>query len=232
MQDNIQILSTRELDEEMISSSRRRRIHIDVSPFIRIEPVESVEVQQEVESAFMMDTSVVFTSSNAVEAVYGFLSDAQPIWNVYCIGQSTADRVLDYFPFVHLAGTADNAADLADLIMEECADSEIIFFCGDRRRDELPDKLRDADFDVNELVVYQTLLLPHKVKKHYDGIMFYSPSGVESFFSMNRLPPGTPLFAIGNTTATAIRNRCGNPVIVSGQPSREELVGKVIEYFS
>lgn len=231
MQERIDILSTRELDEELLELAAERGVHIEVSPFIRIEPVESVEVQQEVEAALMMSATVIFTSANAVEAVYGFLSDVEPLWTVYCIGHATADRVTEYFPFARLAGTADSAADLAGMIIEEADTAEVIFFCGDKRRDELPEMLRGADFDVDEIVVYQTVATPHKVKKNYHAVMFFSPSGVESFFELNRLPPGTPLFAIGETTAATIRKRCDNPVMTPAEPAKDEMVNQVISYF-
>ena len=145
---------------------------------------------------------------------------------------ATSELVKAYFPFSRLAATADNAAELAEKIIEEAEDTELIFFCGDLRRDELPERLREANFDVDEVVVYQTIATPHKMKKSYNGILFFSPSGVNSFFEMNHLPPGTPLFAIGNTTATAIRKRCGNPVFTPDHPDRDELVEMVMNYFS
>jgi uroporphyrinogen-III synthase len=232
MQETIDILSTRELNEELLALAAAKGVRIDVSPFIRIEPVESVELQQEVEAVMVMNATVVFTSANAVEAVYGCLSDVEPMWDVYCIGHATADRVRAYFPFSKVAGTADSASELADLIMEENENTEVIFFCGDRRREELPEKLRRAQFDVDEIVVYQTITTPHKIKKHYHAVMFYSPSGAESFFEMNRLPPGTPLFAIGETTAAAIRKRCDNLVLTPEEPSKEDMVGLVLNYFN
>jgi uroporphyrinogen-III synthase len=232
MQETIDILSTRELNEELLALAAAKGIRIEVSPFIRIEPVESVELQQEVEAVMIMNATVVFTSANAVEAVYGYLSDVEPIWDIYCIGHATSDLVREYFPFSRLAGEADSATELADVILEEAEGEEIIFFCGDRRRDELPEKLRHARFDVDEIVVYQTITTPHKIKKHYHAVMFYSPSGAESFFEMNRLPPGTPLFAIGETTAAAIRKRCDNLVLTPDEPSKEEMVNLVLDYFN
>ena len=106
------------------------------------------------------------------------------------------------------------------------------FFCGDQRRDELPGILREHDIDVNEITVYQTLALTHKIDKHYQGILFFSPSAVESFFKNNTLPASTILFAIGNTTANAIRKFTKNKVIISDVPGKDNLVKKMIEYFT
>src|SRR5258706_9822828 len=47
--------------------------------------------------------------------------------------------------------------------------------------------------------------LSTRAEKVYDGILFFSPSGVESFFNTNEVNEQTILFAIGNTTATEIK---------------------------
>lgn len=228
----IDILSTKELDENSLLTAREKGIRIDVSPFIRTEPVTSVEVQQEVESALIMQATVVFTSANAVEAVCAYITDAQPVWNMYCIGNNTASLAEDYFPMSKLKGKANNAHDLASLMLDADDFEEVLFFCGDMRRDELPAWLRQHDIEVIEVVVYQTISIPHKVSPHYKAVLFFSPSGVDSFFTMNKLTPETPVFAIGNTTARAVRKLCPNPVLIPDRPSREELVASVIDYYT
>jgi uroporphyrinogen-III synthase len=84
---------------------------------------------------------------------------------------------------------------------------------------------------VREVVVYKTKEIPELVKKHYQGVMFYSPNGVNSFFRVNIIGPHTVLFAIGNTTAASIRSKTNNNVIVSETPAKDQMVDKVIEYF-
>ena len=78
--------------------------------------------------------------------------------------------------------TANDAVSLAELIAEDRFVDEVIFFCGDQRRDELPEILRQHEVVVNEIVVYQTIAVPHKIEKQYHGILFFSPSAVQSFF--------------------------------------------------
>jgi len=92
--------------------------------------------------------------------------------------------------------------------------------------------LQQHDIEVNEIVVYQTVPVPHKISKPYHGILFFSPSAVESFFSNNKLPEQTVLFAIGNTTAKEIKKYTNNTIIISGQPGKENLVEAMMEYFT
>ncbi|MEO8770885.1 MAG: uroporphyrinogen-III synthase [Ferruginibacter sp.] len=232
MQNNISILCTRSLDAQLIKEAAGKGIDIDVLSFIETIPIESVEIQQEIEAALNASATVVFTSMNAVEAVHENIIDENPEWTIYCIGNTTKQLVKKYFPLSEIVGTADSAVELAELIVEESTAEEVIFFCGDQRRDELPNNLRQHGIEVNEIVVYQTIALQHKIEKEYLGILFFSPSAVESFFKKNKLSAKTILFAIGTTTASTIKKYTSNKILVSDQPGKEYLVEKMIEYFT
>lgn len=233
MPDNkINILSTRPIKAALINEADASGIQVDELSFIETEMIRSVEVQQEIENAFILSTTVVFTSMNAVESVIEELDERQPDWTIYCIGHRTKELVAKYFGEGSIAGTASSAKELAELIIEDDRIDEVFFFCGDQRRDELPVLLRKNDIEVNEIVVYQTIQTPRAIKKEYNGILFFSPSAVESFFSINRLQNGTILFAIGETTAATIKKFTANKIITSEEPGKETLVKQAIEYFS
>lgn len=232
MQNSLSILCTRPLEEKLVEEARSNSIDIDIIPFIETEPIESVEVQQEIEYVLSLQTTVVFTSMNAVEAVAANIIDEQPAWKIYCIGFTTTALIRKYFPFSEIVATADNAADLATLIVDGQLSDEVVFFCGDQRREELPEILRKHKIAVNEIIVYQTISLPQKVRKNYIGILFFSPSAVDSFFEMNKVTEHTVFFAIGNTTASSIRKYNNNRILVADEPGKENLVRKMIEYFT
>ena len=232
MQNKIPILCTRPLPAVLLQEAADAGIAIDELSFIETESILSVEVQQEIELAATEIAVVVFTSMNAVEAVTTFLDGHQPEWSIYSIGTATGRLVKAYFGEERMAGTANDAASLAELIAEDRFTDEVIFFCGDQRRDELPSILRGNDIDVQEIVVYQTIETPHKINKEYFGILFFSPSAVRSFFSNNKVADKTMLFAIGNTTAAELRKYSANKIIISDEPGKENLVAKMLEYFS
>lgn len=231
-QNKISILSTRPLDDSLIREAGEMDIEVDVLSFIETETIHTTEVQQEIENALLQSSAVVFTSMNAVEAVANELDGQQPDWKIYSIGTTTSRLVKKYFGEEAIAGIANSATELADLIVDEGEDDEIIFFCGDQRRDELPGILRNNDIDVNEIVVYETIAVPHKVDKQYQGILFFSPSAVESFFSNNKIEASSVLFAIGNTTANTLKKYSNNKIIISDEPGKENLMRKMMEYFS
>jgi uroporphyrinogen-III synthase len=231
-QSKISILSTRRLTDDLIKENQQLNIETDILSFIETEPIRSIEVQQEIENALLKSSAVVFTSMNAVEAVVNELDGLQPDWRIYSMGTATKHLVKKYFGEEAIAGTADSAAALAELIAGEEEGEELFFFCGDQRRDELPAILRNNDIAINEIVVYQTIPVQHTIEKDYHGILFFSPSAVQSFFSSNKINTKTILFAIGNTTANEIKKYSNNTIILPDKTGKENLVRKMMEFFS
>jgi uroporphyrinogen-III synthase len=211
-----------------------RGIVIDTIPFIETRPLVDEALGLRIRKLATRRQLVVFTSRNAVEAVAGWLKTQETLpWRIYCIGHATGGCTTATFGEKRIAGTAESAGSLAEIIIgQEDTGSDVCFFCGDRRRDELPSTLRHNGFAVNEEVVYQTVATPHKVETGYDGIVFFSPSAVESFFSVNAVEAVTPLFAIGRTTAAAIASFCSNPVLTGERPEEAVLLRSMIEHFS
>ena len=105
------------------------------------------------------------------------------------------------------------------------------FFCGNIRRDELPQLLKSSGIALEEMVVYETTVTPHPIIKDYHAVLFFSPSAVDSFFSVNKVVEHTILFAIGNTTARAIGNYSTNTIVKADTPEKDNLVKKAIAYF-
>lgn len=231
-QNKISILSTRPIDESLIKEAGQLNIEIEILSFIETEPIGSPEVQQEIKNALQKSSTVIFTSRNAIEVVANKLYGQQPDWRIYSIGNTTKQLVKKYFGEEAIAGEADSAEELAEVIVKKDNSDELLFFCGDQRRDELPAILQNNDIRVNEIVVYRTIIIKNKIEKAYRGILFFSPSAVQSFFSNNKISDQTILFAIGNTTANEIKKHTNNKIIISDKPGKENLVMKMIRFYS
>ncbi len=230
MKINTYILSTAELDQALVNNAMAHGIELDAVSFIHVEPVRDHNLKEELDDLCKMPLTAVFTSANALSAMDEVLKNGKPEWNVYCIGNATKKTVLQYFDESQVKGTANDGAGLAGIIKSHRI-SEVVFFCGDKRLDALPDFLYQHEIMVHEIVVYKTRETPEQIKKHYQGIVFYSPNGVNSFFRVNSIGPGVVLFAIGKTTAGAIRSKTQNHVVVSETPSKSNMIDKVIQYF-
>ncbi|HEX5668158.1 MAG TPA: uroporphyrinogen-III synthase, partial [Chitinophagaceae bacterium] len=70
------------------------------------------------------------------------------------------------------------------------------------------------------------------LRELFDGIIFFSPSAVESFFSMNQISNNTICFAIGDTTANALKQHTNNRIMVAKNPRQEDVIAMVIDHFS
>ncbi len=149
----------------------------------------------------------------------------------YAVGPKTADefRKLSFDVRAQRAGTA---AELADQIAETEPEMPLLFLCGNRRRDDLPDGLREAGIPFEELVVYETrprtnLSLPPPG----DGtwLAFFSPSGLEAVQGgVGRSLAEYRCAAIGPTTATALEEAGLSPIAVATSPSPEGLVDAIL----
>lgn len=226
MENKLHILCTAPVDSSLIQQAAANDVVIDVVSFIAIEPVQSDALSEKIAPLYKERLHVIFTSMNAVAA----LPVATIDWKVYCIGHATQKAIEDKFGNHVIAGTANNAGELADLIINDTSIKEVVFFCGDIRRDELPEKLTASGIKVEEIIVYKTIAIPEKINKHYDSILFFSPSAVNSFFNTNTIDNTTTLFAIGKTTASEIQKFSNNKTITSGQPDKKAMLQQVLAY--
>lgn len=229
----------------LIEHAAARGIAISEQTFIDIVPVVTQELIQKCQELFSRGGTMVFTSPNAVRILSTYaswnmdLSDAYSYdeflkrgdSKVYCLNGATSKALEELIPGVLIAGTAANSKELAELIISEGKTSSVVFFCGNIRRNELPDMLRSHNITVEEVIVYETVETPAILEEEYDGILFLSPSSVKSFFLSNTLPKHTICFAIGGTTGKALADVTNNRIIESPKPHVDLLVQTAIFYF-
>jgi uroporphyrinogen-III synthase len=224
------ILCTGPVDDSAVGIPEYKDADIDIISFTRISTALPENTEKQVEEILATTAVVVFTSNNAVKSVAAYLKDSEPNWTIFCIGNTTYDLAKKYFGDNHIRQTASTAGALAEKIIPEINSQEVIFFCGNLRRNDLPDALRQKGIIVREITVYQTSLTPVAVEREYDAVLFFSPSAAESFFSKNILPQKTVLFVMGNTTAVAIRKYSTNKIITGDEPDKNKLISKAVRF--
>jgi len=225
------VLSTKKLDGALIEYAQHHGVLIEEKEFISIDRIWTEEVGEEIKKH--TGKVLVFTSANAVSVVSEYIWELDLIfdWPVFCLSGKTKKTVEEaiFLPST-IVGDAPDAASLAQTIIEYGA-REVVFFCGDKRREELPRILGEAGITVHEIVVYRTRSTPVTVDEDYEAVLFFSPSAVNSFFSANNLPQTAACFAIGRTTAVHIQPFFAGLVINCFDPSPLEMIQQLIQYF-
>ena len=221
MQDQIRIVATKKLSERQKQQLLSADFLVSENDFISIRNTDF-----EIEN---INDCLIFTSQNAVESVLSNKKITQiKTKKCFCVGEKTK-ALLEEHHFEVLE-YSDYAAELASIIFNKYPKISFTFFCGNIRRDVLPDALQLAQIVVDEVEVYETILTPHKITSDTDGILFFSPSAVESYLQENKIEDEI-CFCIGNTTAEALKYATPN-IIIANQPNRESVVMKCIEFYS
>lgn len=225
----LSILSTRLLAQSLIDKALAHGIRVDAVPFINISYTEAEILQPQIQPVLTQSATVVFTSSNAVKSVARFLNGTRPDWKIYCLSTATKDAVVEVFGQQPIVGTADDGTELAQLIVAAASVDNVVFFCGNLRRNIIPETLAQAGKNVQEILAYHTVATPQVIHQTYNGVVFFSPSAVDSFFSVNTIPKETICYAIGKTTADKIKKAAPqNPLQTSVTPSSEAITDLII----
>ncbi|SMO70148.1 uroporphyrinogen-III synthase [Fodinibius sediminis] len=176
----------------------------------------------------------VFTSANGVKALKELMNSGlqvRPETQLFAVGAKTREALQDLGLDAKIP-RKENGKHLAELIIKEGKINSVIYFHGNLSRDEMTDRLGEEGIEVIELEVYETVINPVEVPgRPIAGILFYSPSAVEGFARgagfEDDLPP---LFAIGPTTAKALKEHTDQQVEIAGRPDTEVLLRLTADY--
>ena len=177
-----------------------------------------------------INKNLIFTSQNAVQSIlqHPKCEDLKSK-DVFSIGMKTKDLLTENgFNVVAYTGYA---ADLAEIISLIYSEETFTFFSGNLRRDVLPNTLQENGIAFNEIEVYETKITSKKITKKLDGILFFSPSAVESYFKLNTIKDEI-CFCIGETTAEALENKKVKTIVIADKPSVENVIAEVVEYYN
>ncbi|WP_430410748.1 hydroxymethylbilane synthase [Kordia sp.] len=172
--------------------------------------------------------NVVITSKNAVEALVNNFSPAElQFTNIYCVGRRTKKLIEQKIgPVVK---SARNSKQLAAYLVEYIEGTSVTYFCSDIRLDALPTILEENNIEVTEVHAYKTMLDAEKLQESVEGIMFYSPSTVQSYVSANKAKGIA--FCIGETTAKEAKQHFED-VRIAKVPTVESVIELVNEHYA
>ncbi|HET8838861.1 MAG TPA: uroporphyrinogen-III synthase [Flavobacteriaceae bacterium] len=202
------------LSTKILNTSQQKKLlneGINVIQYNAIEIVpQDFEIPERIENA-------IFTSKNTVERIP---KAALRNMNCFCVGKKTK-RLLEKNGASVIAWT-EYGKDLAELIIEKFRNKKFVFFCGNLRREEIPSILKKNRVDFQEICTYKTELVPKKFEQKFDGILFFSPSGVKSFCIENELKNSAAL-CIGTTTAAEAKKH-SDKIYIAEEPTIESVV--------
>jgi uroporphyrinogen-III synthase len=207
-----QIWITKSLNERQRACAQNLSLEIKEVALTTIQHLDFPKEIPEVEAW-------IFTSQNAVEN----LTQTNFTGKVYASGKQTANA-LKGKGFDSKSGASETALSLAETIAEDGITSAL-FFCGNIRRNELPEYLAKKDVQLKEEVVYHTLLEPKMIPTQKgDALFFMSPSAVESFAMMNPFSTEIDYYSIGETTANALRKKGVQKINTAAEASFEAML--------
>ena len=172
--------------------------------------------------------NLIITSQNAVESLLkNNALETIKTKKCFCVGSKTKE-MLEKNQFTVVAST-DYAKELANIICEKHKNESFTFFSGNLRFDTLPMALQNTGITFNEIQVYTTRLTPVAIEGNYNGVLFFSPSGVESYLKKNKLTDQI-CFCIGTTTAKALDNQT-KKIVLAHKPTIENTITQCINYY-
>ncbi|MEZ7506184.1 uroporphyrinogen-III synthase [Flavobacterium sp. Arc2] len=218
------ILSTKTLSEE------QRQVFLDAN-FDLLEQ-DFIEIKNNLFELNKINNNLIFSSQNAVLSLM-----EQTGWEVlktkpvFCVGIKTKE-LLEANGFtvdVYL----DYASELAEIITLIYNKESYTFLSGNLRKETLPEALKSAGITFNEIEVYETKLAPFKIsdQENFDGILFFSPSAVESYLTNNKIK-NEVCFCVGNTTAKSLELNKVKNIVIAEIPTIEDVIIEVIAYYN
>lgn len=169
--------------------------------------------------------NAIFTSQNAVRSFLKNKSENTTIGRIFCVGEKTA-RILTKNG-KNVTKIEENASKLATFITNSIKNEQFYFFAGNLQKDDITAIEKTTKNRIFELKTYKTRLKPTKFDQIFDGILFFSPSGVQSFTMENKLDL-TPAFCIGKTTASEAKKHT-DKVLVANNTSVESVIREAVK---
>jgi uroporphyrinogen-III synthase len=220
----ISILSTKTL------SAQQRQAFLDAN-FDLLEQ-DFIEIKNNFFQLNKINMNLIFSSQNAVLSLI-----EQNGWeilktkNVFCVGIKTKE-LLEANGFT-VDVYMDYASELAEIITLIYNKQSYTFLSGNLRKETLPEALKSEGIAFNEIEVYQTTLAPFKISEQekFDGILFFSPSAVESYLTDNKIK-NEICFCVGTTTAKTLELNKVKNIVIAETPTIDEVIVDVIHYYN
>ncbi len=210
MSNQIKILSTKSLTREQMDMLDSSKFDLKTFDFIDIRPIEFDQ-----ELLACSPKNWIITSKNTLTILFNkYTAEELNTINFYCVGDKTSKLIID--KGYNLVDSELSSKQLGERLVNNHSDLSFCFIGGNIRRSELPEQLTNHQMNCLEFIIYDTLLTPTEVHDNFEGLLFFSPSGIHSFLKKNKINK-QQLFCIGHTTATEAKKHSNNISIAANQ---------------
>lgn len=217
------ILFTKKLEKKLVAEKIGGLLSYEFAEVIRITHLE-------LEPFDLKNKSLIFTSVNGVRSF--FENKFQPnedftkenFNKIYAVGKKTKAELRK-----HGFGTfkvTRHASELSDFITNKASREKFLHFCGNLALDIFDKKLSLQNIWYKKVPLYRTELLYPELKTDFHAVVFFSPSGVQSFIKNNSLV-GKIIFSIGYTTEKELKKHTKQKIHTSKESNLEDLLNLI-----
>ena len=219
----MRLLSTKNVSKSFKDELNQSGIYLKEHPMIQIVPIQ-FKISQ-------LNSALIFTSQNAVNIAFESADILRKIKdkNCFCVGEKT--KALLKKKGLNVLKMCQNASDLSNFLIENYRKESFSFFCGKQRMKEIETSLNKYGIALNIHEIYQTNFTSKHFKTYFDGILFFSPSAVSSYFTKNTWAIDTHGFCLGSTTAKRLSQFTSN-FSKAKKPSENQLMITIQQYYT
>ena len=191
------VLCLKKLTPPRINAGRKLGLGLTASEVIETQPeFDSYAVS----TALKSTNNWVFSSLNSVSAITSVLKNTSMIHkHVFCVGSRVANFFEGKVKAIYQVNSVSELTEVANASEKEA----FMWFHGNKSDMALIEEFEVHEMTLNTHSVYRTELSTPKIEdlEDYKALMFFSPSGVDSFNEHNYIPENAVVSAIGKTTA-------------------------------
>jgi len=168
----------------------------------------------------------IFTSENAVKWIENKKFPHNS--NFFVVGEKSK-KALEKLGYP-VKIVSKNAFELFKEIKNNIKPCKLLHFCSSKALPTLCENFSKTNFKYEKIEAYKTKHIYPIYNDKVDALVFFSPSGVESFLKNNKIS-NEKLFAIGETTAKKIKEFTNKEVIFSKNETTNDILKTIKESY-
>lgn len=189
--------------------------------FLEIKPIlteKKIEIIRNYKNPF------VFTSFYAIKYLENIDFSSK---KAYCINGKIKEKLIKLW--FEILSSSENSLDLAKNISSK----EVLHITTKNKMQDMYDFAKENKIKIKSINSYSKKIKPRKIDFLFDGIIFFSPSQVDSFLKKNILQKEVLIFCIWETTKKYIKERnIKNKIILAEKQNIESIIDEIKKYFN